>query len=470
MADTQKNTRYDLNVRVSIEFILASLTKEEYKEQIDMLLDGIKNSDKEVVGILNKYKWLVENQLGGNVPSIDTLKIEFPTLNFTDVRPITEQDALYDYIHLFISKKRNSFISNKLSLLSDKVISQGITDDDTLELYDYLAKAVDEDTYEPITKTFKELYEKQAKLVGISFLSPELDSLSGGITPGQICTILGAPGSMKTTYSSNIAYGAIKSGKNVLYVSLEEPAMQLYSKWLSRCSLDAKCPIPQKDIVQRTLDEKQKNDLFNKVMPLFDSYQGKLYILDEQSLPDYDMITFESKFKQIDKLARQETGHGIDLVVVDHIQLLKFGVADRDTISTINMYVTFFRRMSLNWLHEKKQVAVILLSQANREGYAFAQKNDGQYQLQHVAEASEVERASAYIVSVYTDPMLQVTNQLTLYAVKMRGSPQLTSIIPIYADGSVYQVGSVNTATANSLDNTEEQHLSLADIDSMLEV
>ena len=69
------------------------------------------------------------------------------------------------------------------------------------------------------------------------------------------------------------------------------------------------------------------------------------------------------------------------------------------------MYTSFFRQQSLSWLHEKRQISVILLSQANREGYAYAQKTDGQYLSQHVAEDSEVERASAYIISVYTDSM-----------------------------------------------------------------
>lgn len=271
---------------------------------------------------------------------------------------------------------------------------------------------------------------------------------------------------MKTTYSSNIAYGALKQGKNVLYLSLEEPAMQLFSKWLSRCSVDTGTPIPQKDIVQRNLDDKQKQILFSTVIEKFNSYEGKLYIVDEQQLPDYSITTMESKFKEIDKLAREETGHGIDLLVVDHIQILKFAVSGLDTIATINMYTSFFRQQSLSWLHEKRPISVILLSQANREGYSYAQKNEGQYLSQHVAEGSEVERASSYIVSVYTDSMSQIVNQLTLCAVKLRGSALPASVIPIYEDGSVYQVGDIvrSTETTQQADST----ITLTDINDML--
>ena len=456
---------------VRIEFILASLTKDNYKERIETLASSLKQYDPSQLPILNKYKWLVENRLGNNVPSIATLTNEFPELNFINVVPIQDEGALSDYIFMYIARKKRVFLSAKLRDLSDKAIGQGISDDDTMDLYNYLTEATTDEEYVPITETFSELYKKQQKLEGISFLCPELDDLTGGITPGQVCTILGAPGSMKTTYSSNIAYNALKQGKNVLYVSLEEPAMQLYSKWLSRCSLDAKCPIPQKDIVQQNLDDKQWDMLDKTVIPLFNSYPGKFFILEEQNLPDYNITTLEAKFKEVDKYAKEHTGHGIDLLVVDHIQLLKFAIDGSEPNTVINRYVSFFRQMSLSWLHEKRPISVILLSQANREGYAYAQKNNGEYLSQHVAEASEIERASAYIVSVYLDPMLQITNQLTLYAVKLRGSQRPSSVIPVFEDGAVYQVGTLNNTTGISLENNvDESHLKLSDIDSMLEV
>ena len=58
-----------------------------------------------------------------------------------------------------------------------------------------------------------------------------------------------------------------------------------------------------------------------------------------------------------------------------------------------------------------------------------------------MAEASEVERASSYIITVYTDPMVQITKQIKLGAVKLRGSALPTSIITATADGEFYQVG-----------------------------
>ena len=468
-----KQQKFNLNTELKLEQILVSLTRETYLPVINMLKQGLQDIDPSSIELLNKYVWLVENNLNGKPPSVELLRREFPMLNFDDIQIINDIDELTDIVYAFINMKDWRFGSNLLIAMGDKNRTQGLDEDDIASIYKYLAKSSTTDNYKSIADkdAFQDLYEKNSLLKGISFLSQELDQLTGGIMPGQICTILGAPGSMKTTYSSNIAYGAMKDGKNVLYLSLEEQPMQLLSKWLSRCSLDINKPLKQKDIVQRTLDEKQKDILFNDVFDKFKSYDGKLYIVGEQDLPNYSLSTLEAKFKEIDKLARKETEHGIDLVVVDHIQLLKFAISGLDTISTINMYVSFFRQQSLSWLHEKRNIAVILLSQANREGYSYAQKHSGAYLSQHVAEASEVERASAYIISVYTDAMSQVTNQLTLCAVKLRGSALPPSVIPIYEDGSVYQVGELNRTFADISDNiitNDNSKITMDDLDSML--
>lgn len=472
--NTNKNSKsFTLNTELKLETILASLTTETCQAVVDFIRQSLLGVDNNVIAILDKYLWLVKENLSGKAPSIEILKREFPELNFDNIEVITDLGVLNDVACMFIAKKLNIAKSNILLYSSDKARAGNLQDDDISKLFNVLSRGATEGTYKSIDNKdlFLDLYEKQAKLKGISFLSPELDQLTGGIMPGQVCTILGAPGSMKTTYSSNIAYNAMKDGKNVLYLSLEEQPMQLLSKLLSRCSVDINKPLKQKDIVQKTLEDKDKELLFNDVFEAYKSFPGKIYIVGEQDLSDYSLSTLESKFREIDKLAIKETEHGIDLVVVDHIQLLKFAISGLDTISTINMYVSFFRQQSLSWLHEKRNISVILLSQANREGYAYAQKNNGAYLSQHVAEASEVERASAYIISVYTDAMSQITNQLTLCAVKLRGSALPASVIPIYEDGSVYQVGELNRISYGATDGAatnDNSKITMDDLDSML--
>jgi KaiC/GvpD/RAD55 family RecA-like ATPase len=324
---------------------------------------------------------------------------------------------------------------------ADTVRSQGLTEQIVESVYKDIAMADVETEYSKIEDTYLDEYNRQIEMNGISFQCPELDELTGGILDGQLCTVLGASGSMKTTYTSNIAYGAIKKGKNVLYLTLEESPYQLYTKWLSRASVDVGKPLEVQNIAQHKLDAKDAKVLEEEVLPYLNKQPGKVYFVGEQDLTSYSLNSLEAVFKDIDKRAQQETGKGIDLLVVDHIQLIKFAVTNMDPTTVINMYVSFFRQQSLSWLHTKRQIAVILLSQANRDGHTYAMKHDGAYLPQHVAEASEIVRAAAYIISVYTDAMVQVTKQLKVGAVKLRGSQLPTTTINVFADGAFYQVG-----------------------------
>lgn len=429
-----------LNTVLKLEPILVSLTLDNYKPVLTALMDGIKSYDSVVYEKLTKYNWLVDSQLG-KIPSRTTLKVEFPDLVFDNVEVISDIGELTDYVYLFINQKRQQFISSKFLTFADTVRSQGLSSEMVEDIYRCVAIAETGEEFDSIVDNFKSMYDEQVVHDGIPFLCSTIDDRTGGISAGELCTILGASGSMKTTYSSNIAYNAIKEGKNVLYLTLEETPMTLYCKWLSRASVDVGRPLKAQDIVQHKLEEKDKDILMNEVEPYFKGLAGNLYLVGEQELGDYSMTSFESKFKEVDKLAIEQSGHGIDLLVVDHIQLIKFAVTNMDPITVINMYVSFFRQQCLSWLHSDRSIAVILLSQANRDGYKYAQKHNGAYLATHVAEASEIIRAASYIISVYTDANVQVTKLLKLGCVKLRGAQLPVDTVDVYADGALYQVG-----------------------------
>lgn len=446
---------YTLSSDMRLETILLSLTDENYKPLIDQLKNSLKDYDKDLIAKLDKYIWLTETQLQNHVPNKQTLKTEFTELLLDDYQPITDMDELTDYIHIFISQKTQRFISGQLSQIADTVRSQGLNDKLIEQIYKYTAIAEVDSDYVSIGDVFTELYQKQVKMQGVSFLCSELDHITGGIMPGSVCTIMGATGSMKTTYASNIAYNAVKEGKNVLFLSLEESPMQLYSKWLSRASMDAGKPLLREEISQKKLDEKDEKILIEQVVPYFQQLPGKLYIVGEQDLKSYQLTSIEAKFKEIDRKAKAETGKGIDIIVVDHIQLLKFAQQGLSEFTVINMYMSFFRQQSLSWLHEKREVIFIVLSQANREGYAYAQRHDGMYLSQHLAEASEVERASTYIISVYTENMMQLSKQLKLGAVKLRNAALPPSTILVYTEGEYYQVGDTSVPEQADYSSTD---------------
>ena len=468
-------SKFNLNLDYRIEPILLSLNDNNYKPIIEQLSIEIEPYDKDLKTKLDRYLWIADNQLGGKSLHKGLLKQEFPGFILDDYQPIPS-DNLSDYIKIFITQKRQRSVSSSLSLIADDIRTQGLTPELVEKIYQCTSISSSSDNeFVNIADTFKDIYDKKSEVKGLSFLCPALDKLTGGIQKGTLCTILGGPGSMKTTYSMNIAYEAARNSKNTVYLSLEESSFALYSKLLSRASVDVGKQLQAQDIVQNKLEEQDKKILYDSVEPYLTGLPGKIYIVDEQSLPNYNLTTFESLFKEIDKLAIKETGHGIDLVVVDHIQLLKFAASGYSEYSAINMYVSFFRQQCLSWLHENREVSIILLSQANREGIAYAQKHHGQYLMQHVAEASEVERASSYIISVYTDGMAQITKLLTLSAIKLRGSQLPLDVINIFADGSFYQVGDTSIpeqseySASDVFNDTSSNNIDVEDNDAEME-
>lgn len=319
----------------------------------------------------------------------------------------------------------------------------------------YANKEKEETIYQPIQERYKELYLAKTKQKGISFLCSELDRLTGGIQPGTICTIAGGPGSMKTTTAVNIAYQAVKDGKNVLYLSLEETTMQLFSKLLARVSVDIQKPLNTNDITQSKLSSEDQTVLFEEVLPYLENLSGSFQMIGDNDLSSYEFSHLESKFKLIDKHLKSKNNddHGIDLIVVDHIQLLKYASSTKDEYKVMNEYVDFFRNQSIKFLGKDRQISVILLSQVNREGIGYAQKHNGMYLMQHVAEASEAERASTYIISTYTDAMSQTTKLFKVGALKLRNAQLPMDTVNVFADGAYYQVGDAYIPEQSACEN-----------------
>lgn len=118
----------------------------------------------------------------------------------------------------------------------------------------------------------------------------------------------------------------MKEGKNTLYLSLEVQTESIWFNLISRHSYNQefKESLENNSIKKKKLNEKQYTELSEEVLPSLYELPGKMYVVDETDLEAYSFYAFENKFREIEKLAVEETGHGIDLVVIDHAQLLKF--------------------------------------------------------------------------------------------------------------------------------------------------
>lgn len=221
------------------------------------------------------------------------------------------------------------------------------------------------------------------------------------------------------------------------------------------------------------------------IYPSLKSLPGNIYIVDETELEAYSFYSLEAKFREIDKLAVESTNHGIDLLIIDHAQLLKFDASMKgigNETNVVNAYVSFFRQNALNWIKSGRQISVLVLSQASREGWKEAVRAEGKYRLTALAEANELERASSLVLSVYSSDALKEMKEAKVQILKNRDGqvwidPQEVYVEPayyIFGDGqkgtspsSNFQISSLNELFNLADDNIDDNN---EDISSELNI
>jgi replicative DNA helicase len=380
-------------------------------------------------------------------PTIDLLKQTFPTMVFENIVPLN-YEQLSERIKLDIHSRVESDSSQELQRIANTIRTEGMS----AELIDSIlditkVESADDNNYRDLRPNLKDIYTNASLIKGMKTGVKRIDDITGGLQPGTFNCLAGFAGAGKTTIAVNIAYNAMVEGKNVCYLTLEVPKIDMYYNFGSRHSFDKKFkkPISHSDVKKKELPKADVDYFFDEVLPDMDNIPGKLYILDETEIDTYTFQSFENKISVCDKLATKETGHGIDLLVIDQAQLLKFStnmsLAGQET-SVINLYVSFFRQQAINFLHSKRPCTVLMLSQLNREGFYQASKNGGRYTLTALAEANELERASAMVMTVFSDESLKASKQIQIQLLKSRNGETMQDPAVAFFDPVYYVFGS----------------------------
>ena len=389
--------------------------------------------------ILGKLKKL-KNDLN-RLPSFEYC-VEKNIVCVTKVNELYSENVLKDKLDLFLKEREKQYSAETLHSIADFIEQKGVTQNAEIIVSKALSQTKNFE-YSTGIQEFPEQYRNKDLSLGFSTCVDTIDDETGGFHKGTLNTILGFAGSGKTTWAVNIGYNATFQGFNVAYISLEISKNHLICDLLSRHSHEPvfSKQLEHKALKHRNLDEKDEQYLFDNIYPHFAETVGKhFYIIDESDIAEYSPTFFSSMLENIDKKFEKETGKGIDLIFVDHVQLLKASssLGIKDTKEIINLFVSFFRKQAVNFLGTKRQVCIILLSQANREGWKYAKKHDGVYQLSALAEANELERASNIVLSIFTDEGMLLANQAKVKICKSRDSCAMEEPVDVYIDPATY--------------------------------
>jgi replicative DNA helicase len=223
-------------------------------------------------------------------------------------------------------------------------------------------------------------------ITGVSSGFTDLDKMTAGFQPGELTIIAARPSMGKTAFSLNIASNAaIREGKKVAYFSLEMGQEQLMLRMLA-----SESRIDMSAMRIGKIPDSSWPKLINTVSII--SKSG-LFIDDTSGVSPFEIRA---------KCRRLKATHGLDLIMVDYLQLmdLKQKVESRErAVSEISK--------TLKAIAKELKVPVVALAQLNRgvEG-----RSDRRPMLSDLRESGSIEQDADVIMMIYRDDYYEREN------------------------------------------------------------
>jgi len=219
--------------------------------------------------------------------------------------------------------------------------------------------------------------------------------------------------------------------------------------------------------------------------------KGNLHILSEWDFDTTSSGSLQLKLFEVEDYSIKQTGRGIDLLIVDYIQLFKQYIAKNPVqgeYNVLTMWVNDFRKMALNYLGQNREIPIILLSQLNRDAwnddkarYKARAKNDStakyntEYQpskskskvvvpdvvisLSQIAGCTEIAKSADQVFAIYSDESYKASNQCLISVIKCRNGETRMEPVVTFMDPKYYIMG-VDSQGKNSFDGTLSDLLS----------
>ena len=219
----------------------------------------------------------------------------------------------------------------------------------------------------------------QGKTVGIPTGFKDLDNLTSGLHRSDLIILAARPAMGKTAFALNIAQQtATKAGASVLIFSLEMSKEQLGQRLLA-----IQARVEMQKLKTGSLERKDWDRLN---MALDELHSSKIFIDDTPGVSIMEMRN---------KCRRLKAEHGLDLVVIDYLQLMQGdGRSDsrQQEISAISR--------NLKLLAREMDCPVIVLSQLSR---APELRQDHRPILSDLRESGSIEQDADIVIFLYRD-------------------------------------------------------------------
>ena len=371
-----KDALYDVIEEVKADDFYNESHREIFKAIMELYRA---NSPVDMLTVCEELKTAKALDMVGGRAYIATLTSEVPsTINAGEyAKIVTEKAALRQLIDTAEDIKNKSYEGKEdpqqiLNFAESGIfsISQKRQKSDYTAIQDVLLKNVE---------IIDEASKNQGKVVGIPTGFKDLDELTSGLHRSDLIILAARPAMGKTAFALNIAQQtATKAGASVLIFNLEMSKEQLGQRLLA-----IQARVEMQKLKTGTLERKDWDRLN---MALDELHSSKIFIDDTPGVSIMEMRN---------KCRRLKAEHGLDLVVIDYLQLMQ---GDGRTDNRQQEISAISRNLKL--LAREMDCPVIVLSQLSR---APEMRQDHRPILSDLRESGSIEQDADIVIFLYRD-------------------------------------------------------------------
>ena len=228
-------------------------------------------------------------------------------------------------------------------------------------------------------------YKNEEGIVGVPTGLRDLDNKLGGLHQSDLIIIAGRPSMGKTSLATNIAFNAAQklqdSSKksSIAFFSLEMSSEQLSTRIISE-----QARISSNDIRRGRISD----DQFDKFLETSKNISELPLYIDET--PAISIAALSNRARRIKRL------FGLDMIVVDYIQLMRGTTYNKDGRVQEISQIT----QGLKAIAKELAVPVVALSQLSRQ---VEQRDDHKPQLSDLRESGSIEQDADVVMFVYRE-------------------------------------------------------------------
>ena len=221
--------------------------------------------------------------------------------------------------------------------------------------------------------------QNKGQVIGLPTGFKQLDEKTSGLQPSDLIIVAARPGMGKTAFALNIAQqSAVKAGASVLIFSLEMSQEQLGQRLIAM-----QARVESEKLKKGTLDLKD----WDRINFALNELNNTKIVIDDT--PGISIMEMRNKCRRL------KAEQGLDLIVVDYLQLMTFdGRADsrQQEISALSRHLKLLAR--------EMNCPVRVLSQLSR---APELRQDKRPMLSDLRESGSIEQDADIVMFLYRD-------------------------------------------------------------------